>query len=370
MRVSLVIDWHPASVGGVQSYVRDLYNLLKRRGMEVSIISRRIGEGELSIDLREGHYIIDSLLPIDALLVPPDLESIEEALRKTKPDIVHSHHIFTLTPLFALKGAWKLGIPSVATNHTIFLAYDSKALWGTISLFLPTRYYLPYARAVISVSKAADKFVESVLGSEYKGKRYVVPGGVDVERYRPPEEEPEENYILFVGRLVYRKGLHVAIKALQYVRKDIKLYVVGKGYMEFPSYLLAKAYGVDDRVRFLGVVSESKKAELYRGATAVVVPSIINESMGIVALEAMASGRPVVATTVGGLGELIEHGETGILVKPGDERAIADAINMLLDDASLRRRLGANARKAAEEKYSWNVVFETTLKIFEEVMGG
>lgn len=368
MRISLVIDWHPASVGGVQSYVRDLYHLLRKRGVEVSIISRRIGEGELRIDLKEGHYTIDSLLPVDALLVPPDVESIEEALRSLKPDIVNSHHVFTLTPLFALKAASRLGIPSVATNHTIFLAHESRTIWGTVSLFLPTRYYLPYARAIISVSRAADRFIENLLGEGYEGKRYVIPGGVDVERYRPPEREPEEEYILFVGRLVYRKGLHVLIRALPRIRRDVKLYVVGKGYMEFPAYLLAKAYGVEDRVRFFGVVPEKEKLELYRNATVVAVPSIVNESMGIVALEAMASGRPVVATMVGGLGELIEDGETGILVRPGDDVALAEAINMLLEDRSLRKKLGESARRAAEQRYSWDVVLGSTLKIFEEVM--
>ncbi len=363
------MEWHPNSIGGVQAHVRDLASQLSRRGFKVNIISRRVGLFDLRFQESEGYYLINSLLPFDVILVPPDPRDIEEVILKLKPDIVHSHHIFTLTPLFALKVASDLGIARVATNHTLFLAHDFRMFWSIASLLLPTRYYLQYAQAVISVSRVADTFVESIMGSDFKAKRFVVPNAVNTYKITPPAREPEDNIILFVGRLVYRKGLHVLIKALQRVRiRDFKLYVVGGGYMGILSRILAKAYEVEDKVEFLGVVPEEVKLELYRRAKVVVVPSIFNESFGIVALEAMAAGRPVIASRVGGLEEVVIDGETGLLVEPGSEEQLAEAIEMLLGDEVYRRRLGANARRFVETRYSWDVVLNSIMDVYNYVL--
>jgi glycosyltransferase involved in cell wall biosynthesis len=359
------MEWHPNSVGGVQSHVRGLALWLSRRGFRVSVVSRRVGLTDLRLQESEGYYVVNSLLPFEAIFVPPDPRDIEDVISKLKPDVVHSHHIFTLTPLLALKVASDLGIPRVATNHTIFLAHDFRMFWSIASLILPTRYYLQYAQAIISVSRAADTFVESIMGSDLRARRFIVPNAVDTLRIRPPEREPEDNIILFVGRLVYRKGLHVLVKALQRIKgRDFKLYVVGGGYMEIPARMLAKAYGVEDKVEFLGVVPEDVKIELYRRAKIVVVPSILNESFGIVALEAMAAGRPVIASRVGGLEDVVVNGETGILVEPGSEEQLAEAIELLLDDEPYRRRLGANARRVVEERYSWDVVLDRIVDVY------
>ena len=365
LHVCLVMEWHPSSVGGVQSHVRGLALWLSRRGFRVSVVSRRVGLTDLRLQESEGYYVVNSLLPFEAIFVPPDPRDIEDVISKLKPDVVHSHHIFTLTPLLALKVASDLGIPRVATNHTIFLAHDFRMFWSIASLILPTRYYLQYAQAIISVSRAADTFVESIMGSDLRARRFIVPNAVDTLRIRPPEREPEDNIILFVGRLVYRKGLHVLVKALQRIKgRDFKLYVVGGGYMEIPARMLAKAYGVEDKVEFLGVVPEDVKIELYRRAKIVVVPSILNESFGIVALEAMAAGRPVIASRVGGLEDVVVNGETGILVEPGSEEQLAEAIELLLSDEPYRRRLGANARRVVEERYSWDVVLDRIVDVY------
>jgi len=369
LHVCLVMEWHPSSVGGVQSHVRGLALWLSRRGFRVSVVSRRVGLTDLRLQESEGYYVVNSLLPFEAIFVPPDPRDIEDVISKLKPDVVHSHHIFTLTPLLALKVANDLGIPRVATNHTIFLAHDFRMFWSIVSLILPTRYYLQYAQAIISVSRAADTFVESIMGSDLRARRFIIPNAVDTSRIRPPEREPEDNIILFVGRLVYRKGLHVLIKALQRIKgRDFKLYVVGGGYMEIPARMLAKAYGVEDKVEFLGVVPEDVKIELYRRAKIVVVPSIFNESFGIVALEAMAAGRPVIASRVGGLEDIVVNGETGILVEPGSEEQLAEAIELLLDDEPYRRRLGANARRVVEERYSWDVVLDRIVDVYNYIL--
>ncbi|MEN3000059.1 MAG: glycosyltransferase family 4 protein [Acidilobaceae archaeon] len=365
MRVCLVIDWHPNSIGGVQSHVRDLYRVLKGRGVDVCVVSRKIGVREAKAMSEEGHYLVDSAISLDALIVPPSRDSLKQILQKISPDIIHAHHIFTLLPLLSIAIGKEMKVPSIATNHTIFLAHDSPRLWRTVSVLLPTRRFLKHSDAVISVSRAADKFVESIMGPDFAAKRYVISGGVDTEKYAPGEEG---DYVLFVGRLVFRKGLHVLLKAFSRLEhKDSRLLVVGKGYMEIPASFLIKSYGLERRVQLLGALPEREKVELFRKAKVVVVPSIVNESMGIVALEAMAAGKPVIATRVGGLEEIVEDRETGLLVPPGDPGSLARALDLLLSDKELRSKLGHNARRAAEERYSWKAVGEKIVGVYEEV---
>ncbi|WP_062662756.1 glycosyltransferase family 4 protein [Aeropyrum camini] len=157
-RIAMVMDFHPSSVGGVQSHVRDLTRLLQDLGYEVIIVSRALGKGDVKDLEAEGHYIVKPLFPLEIIFVPPDPFDLKREIKTLGPDIVHSHHIYTLTSLLALKSARDLGLPRVATNHSIFLAYDKVALWRIASIVLPTRYLLPNAQAVISVSSAADRW--------------------------------------------------------------------------------------------------------------------------------------------------------------------------------------------------------------------
>lgn len=368
-RIALVMDWHPNSIGGVQAHVRDLAQRLKARGHEVFIVSRKVGLADIKALEDEGHVTVKPLISLDIILVPPDPRDVENALRRISPDIVHSHHIFSLTSLYSLKSSHELGIPRVITNHTIQIGYEKQELWRILSFFLPTRYYLKYAQAVISVSRAADMIVEAIMGDSVP--RYIVPNAVDTERFRPPEREAERKIILFVGRLVYRKGPHILIRAFaRAAREDreAELHIVGKGMMEPLLRVLASRLGVQDRVVFHGAVPERLKPELYRRSTIVAVPSILNESFGIVALEGMASGRPVVATRHGGLAEIIEHGRTGLLVKPGSSEELASSLLLLLQDSQLRKRLGENGRRVAVERYSWDVVLTRLLEIYNAVV--
>jgi glycosyltransferase involved in cell wall biosynthesis len=368
-RVVMVLDWHPNSVGGTQTHVRGLAETLRRWGIETLIVSRELGKSEIR-DLKiEGYYPVKSLFNVDFIAVPPEPSSVRNVIRKLDPDIVHSHHIFTLTSLMALKEAHELGIPSVITNHSIFYAYDKRSVWRVLGFLIPTRYFLGYADAIISVSSAADKMVESLL--DKPKPRFIIPNGIDVEKYKPPEREPDDPVVFFVGRLVYRKGPHVLVKAFRLVVdevKDARLIIAGKGFMEPVLRTMVKKLGLEGRVEMLGVVPEWKKIELYRSSALVAVPSIANESFGIVAIEAMASGRPVVATRHGGLSDVVEHGETGFLVKPGSSRELAEAIITLLEDRKLREKMGSKARSVAVEKYSWDKVAQRILRVYEYVV--
>ncbi|MEM0340572.1 MAG: glycosyltransferase family 4 protein [Acidilobaceae archaeon] len=370
MRIGLVMDWHPSSTGGVQSHVRYLAQWLSRRGHEVVLVSRRIGaRHDDSISTLES-LEVDSVLPIESLFVPPNPISLREVLSNQRFDVIHSHHIFTLLPLMGLKVAWSLGVPRVITNHTLFFFHDS-SIWNMISYLTPTKYYLRYAQTVISVSQEARKFVENIIGDRTNVKHVVIPNGVDSEKYSPPEREPEENRIVFVGRLVHRKGVHVLISAIPQILnevRDLEVVIVGEGYMKTVANLLSKLIGVSKRVKLLGWLPESEKIKVLKNSKVAVAPSIYNECFGITAIEAMAVGRPVVASRVGGLKEVVEHGVTGLLVSPGSKKELVEAVTLLLQDEKLRREMGRRARETVEKKYSWNVVVEDIIKVYDEVM--
>lgn len=366
----MVMDFHPSSVGGVQSHVRELSRKLDERGYEVIVVSRRLGEGDIRDLESEGYYMVKPLFNIELVIVPPDPLDLKRELERLEPDIVHSHHIFTLTSLLALKASAELGIPRVATNHSIFFAYDKTGLWRIASIILPTRFLLPYAQAVISVSKAADMMVENIVDNMVD--RYIIPNAVDTERFKPMKhmEDPDPT-IVFVGRLVWRKGPHILVRAFKKVLKEIpdaKLLIAGKGEFEPVIRLLAKRYNIEDKVIMLGVVPEHEKPLLYNRGWVTAVPSIANESFGIVALEAMASGKPVVATRHGGLKDLVIHGETGLLVKPGSSKELAEALTLLLQDKTLREKMGLKAREVVEKYYTWDPIVSKILKVYGAYM--
>ncbi len=356
MRVLLVSEWHPETPGGVQTHVRFLARELEKLGIEAYILSKGcVGCGRLS----EKHIVVEES-PITVAVVERIIESVA-------PDIVHSHHVFAQLPVQAIYAAHSLGVPSVVTNHTIPVLYRSVLLW---KLMYTALYWKPLSLvdAVISVSRAADSFIKMLTPPETP--RYVIPNGVDVEAYRPGQEDPEPT-VLFVGRLVARKGPHILVKAFAEVVKEVKdakLVIVGRGYMEPILKILIEKLGLSKSVKLLGYVTEEKKISEYRRSWVVATPSTFGESFCIVAIEAMACGKPVVASRVGGLQEIVIDGETGFLTEPRNARDIAEKLTLLLTDKKLRHTMGKRAREIAVERYSWRAVTLRILEVYKKIL--
>jgi glycogen(starch) synthase len=224
-------------------------------------------------------------------------------------------------------------------------------LWGTdveLARRAPwlARRILGRARLTLCASNAlADAARE--LGA---GEVRVIGSGVEVPPSVAEEAQPPE--VLYAGRLSAEKGILDLLAASD---NGMKLTIAGDGPLR-------------DRVPgALGFVSHDKLGPLYDRAAVVAVPSH-REGFGVVCAEAMAHGRPVVAGAVGGLLDLVVHEETGLLVPPRDVEALRAALHRLLDDDELRARLGANARRRAEEKLSWDHVTDLTLQAYEEAL--
>jgi len=277
-------------------------------------------------------------------------------------DIVHTHHTRSAPSRIAALVARGRGAVAVTTDHGL-----QGGTWGGALLALFQRFLM------------VSEYSARELGSPPPRTR-VVYGGVDCARYRPDPRCSREG-ILFVGRLTPHKGVDRLIRALP---AGAGLAVVGTGGhdadppdRDYPGLLSRLARGRD--VRFLGAVPDGELAQRYRQAAVLALPSVdltcygrqigVVELLGLVALEAMASGTPVVCSRIGGLPEVVEDRVTGLLVQPGDVDALHDALYELLRDRALAARLGRNARERALERFTWAACARRCLAAYDEVLG-
>ena len=225
----------------------------------------------------------------------------------------------------------------------------------------------------LAVSSYSARTLEAPLA-----RTTIIYGGADPQRFFPGRER--RSGVLFVGRLTPHKGLDVLIRALP---EHADLLVAGMAghdrdppERDYPSLLHRLAEGRS--VRFAGAIHDRELPELYRTRTVLVLPSVhltcygrriaISELLGLVAIEAMASGTPVVASRVGGLGEVVQDGETGFLVEPGDVGELKDRLGLLLSDPALAGRMGARARDVAAERFTWAACAERCLGAYEQLV--
>ena len=233
------------------------------------------------------------------------------------------------------------------------------------------RHYVSKLDARIAVSTAARHFVSRYFPGEYR----IIPNGVDVSAYRNARPFPEYRdgkfNILFTGRLEPRKGAMYLVRAyasLKAKHPETRLIIVGVGPQLGELRRFVRDRHVGD-VLFAGRAADNDKARFYRTADVFCAPSTGQESFGIVLLEAMAAGLPVVASDIHGYKRVVQRNVSGLLVEPRDEAALEDALARLIEDPVLRAALGeAGARKAPE--FDWTHVTEQLLALYEEVIRG
>lgn len=226
------------------------------------------------------------------------------------------------------------------------------------------------AHRIIAVSESAKAFIEHFTSSPIS----VIPNGVDTERFHPEEDKEElkekfgikGNVILYVGRMSFRKGPHVLLNAFSSI-PDATLVMVGSGEMLPFLRAQAKMLGIEKRVIFTGYVDEERLSEIYRMADIFVLPSITSEAFGVVLLEAMASGVPVIASDTGGIREILAESGAGLLVTPENELELRKAIKKLLKSPNLRERYAERGRELAERKYSWEVIVPRIEELYKEI---
>ncbi|MGH9283702.1 MAG: glycosyltransferase family 4 protein, partial [Acidimicrobiales bacterium] len=277
------------------------------------------------------------------------------------PDLVHVHE--PLVPGPAMFAALVSDAPVVATFH----AYADRA--RLLDVAVPAlRGVWRRLAARVAVSEAAAEFVARRFGH---GGLRIIPNGVDVELFREaePARLPEGRRILFVNRLDRRKGFPVMVKAFRRVaatRPDVLLVVAGDG----ADRGAVRDLRVEHRARvvMLGNVPHAKLPPYHAASELFCASATGRESFGIVLVEAMAAGLPVVASDIAGYREVVRAGVDGLLVPPRDPEALAQAIERLLDDPETAKRLAAAGRERAE-RFSWDVVAGEVEELYREVTG-
>ena len=335
MKVTVLTTSYPRTPEDVAGrFVADAVEQVRRRGVEVEVVSPLVFR---HYGIAYGSGIAGNLRrrPARVLLVPLMLRGLRRAARRASrdADLVHAHWL----PLGGI--AMRLGRPFVVQLWGTDVELGRRAPWLA-------RRILRRARLTLCASNAlADAARE--LGA---GEVRVIGSGVEVPPTVGEEATPPE--VLYAGRLSAEKGI---LDLLAAADNGMKLTIAGDGPLR-------------ERVPgALGFVPHDELGPLYDRAAVVAVPSR-REGFGVACAEAMAHGRPVVAAAVGGLLDLVVDEETGLLVPPGDVGALRKALRRLLADEELRARLGANARRRAEETLSWERVTDRTLAAYEEAI--
>jgi rhamnosyl/mannosyltransferase len=244
------------------------------------------------------------------------------------------------------------------------------------------RIYQPFMMRFLNkahkIIVATPRHIESSpFLKHFRDKCVVFPYGIDSTRFRLTDKSREKirsirdmygtKIVLFVGRLIYYKGVEYLVEAMKKV--DAKLLLIGEGHLKKSLISLADKTGIRDKIVFMGRIDDEDLIHYYHACSIFVLPSVANsEAFGIVQLEAMACGKPVINTELpSGVPWVSVHGETGITVPPRDSSALADALNVLLNNADLCTKYGQNARKRVEEEFTMQLMMDRVLSVYKRL---
>jgi type III pantothenate kinase len=371
--------------GGQNVHVAALAIALAERGHAVEVFTRRDAHSLPEVvPLHPGvdvvHVPAGPARPIGKDSLPPYMPAFGSWLARrwrrspqTRPDVVHAH--FWMSGTAALRARASTRIPVVQTFHA--LGVVKRRHQGAADTSPPERLACEehIARTVDAViATCSDEVRELLALGADPGRLHIAPCGVDLDAFRPgPSLRTLRRRILSIGRLVERKGVHTVIEALPHVPGAELVVAGGPDERELDGDPHVRAlreaaleHGVADRVRFIGRVGRADVPALLRSADVVAcVPWY--EPFGIVPLEAMACGVPVVGAAVGGLLDSVVDGVTGVLVPPRDAAATAAALNRVLGDEEFRRRLGQAAAAHVAERFGWPRVAALTEAVYARV---
>src|SRR6266542_1395716 len=352
-----------AGISGSEAHLLSLLPRLKERGWDVRFLmlhEYEEGAWDFARELKARGIPLDAI-PLAADVDPVAFIRIAAYLARNRPTILHTHLVHA-DVYGQLTGALT-GVPvRVSTKHGFNEFRENRGF------ALGDRAIASLAHAHIAISRGLARYLEEVEG--FDGSSFeIVHYGIEPDGTPLPYRGAAPR-LLCVGRLIPIKGHIVLLRAFAEARRrvpSLRLDIAGRGPLEPALRALAIELGVDDAVHFLGYM-----APIQRGieqAAIVVVPSM-GEGFGMVALEAMERARPVVAAEIGGLGELVEDGETGLLVPPGEAEPLARAIVRLAGNLDLAARMGEAGRRRALEHFLQERCTERTELLYEEALNG
>lgn len=351
MKILMVLHSHDC--GGAERHALQLMEGLRARGHEpvfAGPMDGWLGDQVKAARLRWHH------IPLHGFADLPSVWRLARLARRESADLIHGH--LTRGAWYAGWSAKLAGVPSVATAHS-----DN------------ARRHFGRARRIVAVSQAVADFLAR-QGYDTARIRMVHHGIQDIAARLPADARETtrqslglpagEPCLLMAARIVPAKGHDTALKALaKLAHRPWTLLVAGDHRVDLGPQMqaLASGLGLAERVHFLG--QREDVPALLAAADVLLAPSR-REALSLTLLEASACARPIVASRVGGIGEVVEHGASGLLVPPDDPAALAGAIDTLLGDAALAARLGARARQRFEADFTEDAMFDRTIDVYRE----
>ncbi|MHB8168962.1 MAG: glycosyltransferase family 4 protein [Thermoleophilia bacterium] len=375
MKVALVSEYYYPLLGGITEHVHNLALALSKRGHEVVVITHNLkpkkhhhypNGPEIFPVVRFGKgFPIYSNGSIAHITLGRGLgANLENFFRQENFDVIHAHS--PLTPILPVIALRRSNAPvTVGTFHTYFDRSRGYSL-----LQKKAERHMEMMDGRIVVSEACVEALSRYFETDYK----VIPNGVDPDYFRPdapvlPEFDDGKLNILFVGRFDPRNGLRTMIDAFKIVKSrfdNCRLIVVGGGPLR-PYYRSLVGKGLAKDIHFAGLINGGRPN--YYASADIYCSPCTKASFGVVLLEAMSSGKPIVASDINGYRLVMEDNRHGILVGEPNPAAFAEAILRLLNDPELRQRMGQNGRDTVMEKYSWDLVARQVEALYLELLG-
>lgn len=383
----LMLAWEypPKNIGGLSTHVYFLSQALYKLGHDIYIIT--CGEDEMPAEENDNGVHIYRVKPyqIDTcdftkFVMNQNFAMIEEGIKIIykigRVDIIHGHDWLVAFAAKVLKSSCT--IPMVSTIHATEYGRNNGIRTEMQRYISSTEHMLTYESWKVIV---CSHYMRQQLSDLFKTpweKMWIIPNGVDIKsfelefdwlNFRRKYASDDEKIIFFVGRHVFEKGIHLLIEAAGEVLSNnynIKFVIGGKGPMTDELKNKVKIMGIENKFEFIGYIDDEIKNKLYKVSNAAVFPSLY-EPFGIVALEAMAAGCPVIVSDTGGLSEIIQHRVNGIKTIPSNSNSIKNAIIEIIKNEVLVNSLRENGLKTVNENYSWKKIAELTVSMYDMV---
>ena len=385
----LMLTWEypPRIVGGIARVVHDLSKRLIKDGHEVTVVTYRDNadvpeyENDKGVNVyRVDNYMIhpnnfiDWIMQLNFNMLSKATEIIN---KEGGFDVIHAHDWLVTYAAKSLKNAYD--IPIVATIHATEAGRNSGIHDETQRYINDTEWMLTYeATEVIVNSNYMKNEIQRLFGLPFD-KINVIPNGINLSNFTGIERDYDfrrqyamdnEKIILYVGRLVYEKGVQHLIAAMPKILSnynDAKLIIAGRGGMMDELRAEASNLGLNDKIYFTGYLNSKQVQKMYKCADVAVFPSTY-EPFGIVALEAMLAGVPVVVSDVGGLDEIVTHGVDGMKSYAGNANSIADSVTALLYDHQLATNVSKKAKQKVKDQFNWEKIAQDTHFTYEKAI--
>lgn len=365
------VSAHPMTYpGGVQNHILSLKKEYEKRGHEVKII---YAKDKSSKERKKDEILFGRAVYIRGNASRANLSlkfntgNIKETLEKEDFDVLHFQNFGIFLPWQVLRASRKIKGKRALNILTLHAFWDASRMLKILSGFFSS-YFLPRFDALITVSEPVSKQIR------YNGISEIIPNGIDLKNFSPEGEKikkfcDDKINILFVGRIEERKGLAYLLKAFEILKakyKDIRLIVVGDGFDRKKMERFTEYRKIQD-VFFEGEVTNEDLPRYYRTADICCFPAIFGEAFGIVLLEAMASGKPIVAFSNAGYKEVLTGKGKDFLVEIKNIKGLSQKLERLIQNKKLREGLGYWGREEAE-KYSWFKIASRTLNFYDKVI--